>query len=140
MTEPMVYVADARAFLERAGRTEKLLAEITAGSFDPVDWSRRMESVILEVDEIPFVVGARYRIRTLGGDVSIRHLHLRDQDTGDELVLDVPTAVDQQYVEIEGTFVGRRAVNRHTTFYLDVAGRGLALMTDSDVLRAEEIR
>lgn len=139
---PLLYEADAAAFLERSRRAASLLAILsTPGkSFDVDGWSRDFADVMNEVDELPLVVGVRYRVKTLGGNLEIAHREYRSEETGEKVTVHLPTMVDPEYVELEGIFRGRQRTPHGTSNIVFDMGGEAALLSDSDVLRLEEMR
>lgn len=142
MTEPLLYEADRAAFLERAGRMQAHLAILTTKgpSFDVQEWARTMASIILEVEELPLVVGVRYRMKTLAGGLGTTHQHYATE-AGEIVGIDVPIVTDPEYIELEGVYLGRRRDPfGSSAIFFDIVGRGTAMLSDPDLLRCEEIR
>ncbi len=142
MTDSLVYEVDGPTYLDRQNRTKAHIALLsTPGTkVDVEEWGRALAALQGEVDPLPLVVGVRYRIRMLGGEPAAVHRHYRD-DAGAVHGIDFPYVAVPEYVELEGIFLERRAGPLETGMILfDVAGRGLAMLADMDVLRLEEIR
>lgn len=140
MTEPLVVEVDGAEYLDRQNRIRDWLAKLKdPAGFDVEEWGRGMAKLQREVEPLPLVLGVRYRVRFLGGPPTTEHLHFEDQDGRDHPV-DLPVIANAEYVEIEGVFRGRRASPFGTSsVFFDVAGQ-LAMLSDADVLRLEEIR
>lgn len=139
MRSTVVYEADRTEFLDRAARTQALLAEM-AGS-EPIDvarWAERMKAILLEVRLPALELGARYRVRMIGGKARLEHRHYEDE-AGQIHGLDMPAA-DVAYIEVDGDYLGVKPdgpfAGQHV---LEMEPGKAATFTDSDVLRLERV-
>lgn len=140
--EPLRYEVDGEEFLDRMRRTRALNDELQrAGhTIDVQTWAARMKAILREVDQIPLVIGVRYRMVTFGGSLEVRHRHYRGDD-GEVHGLDVPSIADAGMVEVEGVYLGRHPDGPwRGLIALDLGGGQTTAIADTDVLRCEEIR
>lgn len=136
----MKYEVAPREFLDRMRR---MLAARGVGT-GRVD-ADEIRAILAEVPPIELVRGTRYRVRTVGGAPSSKHVHGigTDRETGRKVhvaldVLDVP---EPEWIEIEGRYLGRGPEGtpfaRMLLLHLD--GLELAALADMDVLSIEEL-
>lgn len=136
----LLYEANELEFLERAGRTQALLAQLNdPNGFDVAAWRDAMAAVLSEV-RLPYLEpAARYRVRILGGALEIDHRHYADEE-GKVHGLDMPTT-KAEYLEFTGVYLGRAPAGPWRGQYLlELTDGSLATFTATDVLRIETIR
>jgi hypothetical protein len=136
----LVYEANTAEFLNRAGRTQALLAELNGR--DPInvpEWQAKMRAILAEVS-LPYLdLGGRYHVQLLAGPLSFDHRHYADE-AGTVHGLDVPTA-DVDYLGVDGTYLGRAPAGPWRGQYmLQLADGSLAMFTATDVLRIMTVR
>lgn len=138
---PLLFEEDPEVYLDRQNRIKRTLDELTSKKGIVVaDWTARMKALQEEVPPVPLVVGVRYRVRLLGGELVTKHRHFRG-DQGEELAVDLPGVDRPEFQEIEGIFRGRQSFHSMAgaAIILDVGGVA-AMFHDADILRLEEMR
>lgn len=140
MPEPLRYEVDGATYLERQNRAAAQLAILEGREpFDPTEWANGFAAICREVDELPLVIGVRYRIRLLGGIPTNAH-HRYQDGAGAVHAVDFPVVREPEYLEFEGTYTGRVRTNFGTSSILLDVDDKTAVIADIDVLRLEEIR
>lgn len=140
MAERFLYEADRDAFLDRVRRTREHLARLTSGeSIDVERWSDEMRALNREVEPLAgLALGVRYRVRTVGGPLRARPLHVKGA-AGEVVGLDLPEVGHYEFVEFEGIYRGRGPAGPWVGLLIFVVAGQYAALADSDVLRCEEV-
>lgn len=136
---PFLFEADGPVYLERQNRLSAKMKELEApDGLDVMAWAKGVAAIQREVDELPLVIGVRYRVKLLGGKMGVSHRHFVDEHDH-EIAVDIPVVLDPEYVEFEGRFARRdRTAFGTSAILFDVGGGQHAMIGDCDVLRIEE--
>lgn len=132
----VLYEVPADEYLDRQRRMLRARGKVD-GHLDP----DQITAVLAEVERLDDRLrpGQRYRFRVLGGEPSAQPFHAVEVSTGRHVAGQLPDVMQPQWLEVEGTYVGRGVGPWRTSHIFRLADGNLAAVADMDFMRLERL-